>query len=78
MAVLMIPITSARLWVLRQGWHVLGLDGLLQKPSSPHYAQGRIWTQAPPRPRVVGGIRHVHKRFRVAALSLLLGAEVEV
>ena len=34
--------------------------------------------QTPPRPRVVGGIRHVHKRFRVAALSVLLEAEVEV
>jgi len=34
--------------------------------------------QAPPRLRVVGGIRHVHKRFRVAALGVLLEAEVEV
>lgn len=62
---------------------MLGLDetaafGLLQKPSSPHYAQGRIWTADATTTTVVGGIRHVHKRFRVAALSVLLEAEVEV
>jgi len=34
--------------------------------------------QTLPRPCVVGGIHHVHKRFRVAALSVLLEAEVEV
>lgn len=34
--------------------------------------------QTPPRPRVVGGIRNVHKGSRVAALSVLLEAEAEV